>query len=851
MSPTLRPLARSAAAVLHTVRNRRGIPVLQVLRARSTRSRAALSALMLLGVLAVSAGTGYRASQTLLDSASTYLPNGHGVARVNGATGKADAQIQPSLAAEREQLETAHTDHGWYVRNRRTNKISKIDPARMAAEPLAPTGEFAANGKYAYVVANAGPGGGSVSRLDPHGGASAVVRINGKIVGKAVDSKGTAWILLADGRLQTVHGGEHDTAAELGGDQRLLLTLVHDRPVVVRGDARQVVVVEPGGKQRQIQVDLPNGKILESAPLSEPGALWLVVEPARRMLRIEVESGNISQPIALDGDAAPSQYGRPVEFRGRVYVPDYSTRQVLVFDATTGRPQRPLRPSGTGAYTVTRDGNRVWINDQYASTAIAVGPDGNRTDIDKGDSPGLARPAEDPSMREPTQPPTTPPSASPPPAIPGNRPPTSPAPGAAGAPPSAPPPARIPTATVPDVIGRDYQAACAELRAARLECDPVAAGQTGGGTTGSVIGTDPPAGSKRQERYVVVVRYRDRIEVPDLTGLTVAQACTEVRKLGLECLGEPQGLAADSTALNVVTGQQPAPLQRADTRDQVTVHSPDKIEVPSLQGTPIATACAQLASIGMATCRQNDLGLAPAGQTAGVVIRQTPAAGAGVAPADPVTLDYYGGTPVTVPSLVGMSPEQAQTTLAGLGLAPAPSPDEVTNQPNVVHSQEPVAGSPVAPGTQVRYVYEDAVPTPLYLLKRSGEQYYMLSTEQAVSGFSFFRNLGNVFPASSPPPGGATPVYRYRCDNACGPGTTYYYSMTNNAGFAPAWVNDGLAFYAYAGANRPAGAQEVWSLYDPQERSWVWAVKPSAAYDIYIGRGFTSNFNFSLGWVWP
>ncbi|WP_396229884.1 PASTA domain-containing protein, partial [Frankia sp. CpI1-P] len=110
-------------------------------------------------------------------------------------------------------------------------------------------------------------------------------------------------------------------------------------------------------------------------------------------------------------------------------------------------------------------------------------------------------------------------------------------------------------------------------------------------------------------------------------------------------------------------------------------------------------------------------------------------------------MQYYGTAQITVPDLTGMSPAAAQAALTSKGLVPAPSPDEVTNQPNVVHSQSPAAATAVASGTQVQYVYEDAAPVPLYLHKRAGDPFYLLSTEASVAGYSNQRSLGNVFPA--------------------------------------------------------------------------------------------------------
>ncbi|WP_396231006.1 PASTA domain-containing protein [Frankia sp. EI5c] len=400
---------------------------------------------------------------------------------------------------------------------------------------------------------------------------------------------------------------------------------------------------------------------------------------------------------------------------------------------------------------------------------------------------------------------------------------------------------------VPDVRGQDQARACATLRAARLECRPVASGQVGGGPVGSVVATDPTPGTEVQERYIVEVRYRDRAQVPDLVGKTATAACAELVGLGLTCTQVVEGLATTAAGLNTVTRQSPSSGERIDSGAAVTIAFPDKITVPSVAGIPYPDACTQLSALGFTACTPTDAGLAPAGQAAGSVIGQAPEAGTGAGPNDPITLQYYGGVQVTVPNLIGLSPADAAAQLSNLGLAPAPTSDEVTSQPNVVHAQSVAAGSAVAPGTAVGYVYEDAPLVPLYLHKRSGEPYYLLSTDASVPGYTFNRALGNVFPASTPG-GGTTAVYRYRCDNACGPGTTYYFSMTNVASTAPAWVNDGVAFYAYA--QGPAGAAQVDAMFDRPDSSWVWAVNPSGPYSEYAARGYTSN-NFVLGYIWP
>ncbi|WP_396229875.1 PASTA domain-containing protein, partial [Frankia sp. CpI1-P] len=128
---------------------------------------------------------------------------------------------------------------------------------------------------------------------------------------------------------------------------------------------------------------------------------------------------------------------------------------------------------------------------------------------------------------------------------------------------------------MPNVIGLSQTEACAQLRSKRLDCRPEADGK-GGGATGSVVDTDPPARTSVQERYIVVVHYRDRITVPGLTGSTVAAACGTVSDLGLTCVQAPSGLAASAAGLNIVTAQTPAAGARVDTGGQVSVTFPNQ-----------------------------------------------------------------------------------------------------------------------------------------------------------------------------------------------------------------------------------------------------------------------------------
>jgi hypothetical protein len=88
----------------------------------------------------VSLGTGYRASQAVLDQASAYLPKGETVTHVNAETGGPDATLARRLAEgrpHRQQLETVELPNGRvYAVNRDTGVVSRVDTSRMDTAPV-------------------------------------------------------------------------------------------------------------------------------------------------------------------------------------------------------------------------------------------------------------------------------------------------------------------------------------------------------------------------------------------------------------------------------------------------------------------------------------------------------------------------------------------------------------------------------------------------------------------------------------------------------------------------------------------------------------------------------------------
>jgi beta-lactam-binding protein with PASTA domain len=795
---------------------------------RQRLARVGLAGVLLAGVLGVSFGSGYRASQAVLDDGTAHLTKGHTVVRVNGESGQVEAQLTASVASGRQRVRVVELADGQvYVENVATGERSKVDTTTMTPQPLPRTtpGSLVGGGSEMYAVDRRT---GAVSWIHARTRQSTLVATLGPVQGEAVDSRGTAWVL-AGGRLHEIARSEQRPAREVGGGPALL-TLVGDRPTVLRPDAGEVVRFgRTAGEVQRVPVPDLAGRPVGQLAVAAPGAgevLWVAVRAERRLVRVDLPAGRATAVDLPQADQQAPRNGPPVVTGDRVLVPDYQARAVHVLDAATGRERKLITGvKGDGDFDVVVGGGKVYLNDQYAREGKVVDLDGGERTIDKGTGDGI------PGPRRPA--PAAPPSRSP--TAPG----TDPGPGPAE-PAPAPEPEPDPKVRVPDVVGADREAACATLRRDRLDCVPVPVGNDGAGRTGEVLRTAPAAGAEVSPGQVVTVSYRGDIQLPDLVGLPSAAACAALEAAGLRCERTELPAVADPAAVDKVTAQDPPAGAAAQTGDRVRISYPTQVLVPDVRSLAAADACARLAAAQLA-CTQLDAGTRPAAEPPNVVIDQVPPSGTPAAPGTAVTVRFYSS--VVVPQVTGLSPAAAAAAITAAGLTPAPVADLVTNQPNVVQQQSPAPGSAAGPGTPVQFAYEDVAPTQVRLYKREGQFRYSIEPQP---GYVDQRLLGLAFPQ---PAGGTTAVYRYVCDgNRCGGAGTFYYSMTNAPTAGPGWTNAGVAFYAYAQQVNPA-LRPIKAMFDGA--AWVWAVEGTGDHQIYLDRGYTRPEGFTLGWVWP
>ena len=561
---------------------------------RQRLGRVGLVVALLAGVLVVSFGTGYRASQAVLDDGSAALTKGHTVVRANGESAQVEAKLAPVVAKGKESVRVIELPDGQlYVENTSTGARAKVDTTTMRPQSLPAAkgdarGSLVGGGSETYSVDRAS---GAVAWIHPRTRQLTTVATLGPVRGVEVDSSGTAWVLAA-GRLHPIHRTQQRPAVDVGAaDEPALLTLVGDRPTVVRlatGEA-----VRFGGRSEEVQrARVPElaGQSADQLAVAAPGpgdVLWVVSRQGLGLVGVDLPTGQV-RSVELSRRGQRQKNGRPVVTGGRVLVPHYLARTVHVVDSASAEERKPITEvPGTRDFDVTVRGSKVFINDQYAANGLVVDRDGNgRKDIDKGTGDGLPGPQE-------------PPRSTPPrsrwgrcrrPARSRPVPPVRPAP-------TSPPPVK--PVTVPDVVGRDWQDACAELRRERLDCVQVPVGNDGAGPTGLVLRTAPAAGATVPPGQVVTVSYRDDIQLPDLAGLPSAAACAAVEAAGLVCERVELPPVADPAAVDKVSAQDPAAGSPAQTGDRVRVSYPTQVLVPDVRSLPFNDACARLAAAGL------------------------------------------------------------------------------------------------------------------------------------------------------------------------------------------------------------------------------------------------------------
>ena len=260
---------------------------------------------------------------------------------------------------------------------------------------------------------------------------------------------------------------------------------------------------------------------------------------------------------------------------------------------------------------------------------------------------------------------------------------------------------------VPYVVGMQLSQAEAMIIYAKLLVGVVAYEPSPTIPAGSVISQSPSAGAQVPQQSsvdLVVSGGSGGSVIPNLVALTQAEAEDVITAEGF-VLGDVILQYSDVVSKGYVIGHNPPAGTAAmpeDVIDLVISDGPMPIVVPDMRGmdefTAIVEVFTQGLTVGIIT-DQYDNSVA-----AGLVISHTPAAGETVEAGSEVDMVIsLGSTPVSVPTVIGMTQSEAVDTLIAAGLFI----DEITHEYNdvvdegLVYSQSPLQGSAVPAGTPV------------------------------------------------------------------------------------------------------------------------------------------------------
>jgi serine/threonine-protein kinase len=261
--------------------------------------------------------------------------------------------------------------------------------------------------------------------------------------------------------------------------------------------------------------------------------------------------------------------------------------------------------------------------------------------------------------------------------------------------------------TVPSLQGLQLAQAQAKLDQAGLVGDPVPVQAEA--EDGTVVSTNPPAGTKVDEGSTVVLRVSSgpgTVPVPDVTGEKLARARERLDDAGF-AVGDVQEEASDQEK-GIVIRQDPGANTQAEAGATVTLTvstGPEQATVPDVTGGSVDDARSELADADLTVgdvVQQEDPSV-PEGQ----VIAQSPSAGEKVDAGTAVTLTVAKAAPQqsTVPDVIGLSGSDAQATIEQAGFI-AISQGAYSDQPeDTVIAQVPAAGTAAAPNSQVRFTF--------------------------------------------------------------------------------------------------------------------------------------------------
>jgi eukaryotic-like serine/threonine-protein kinase len=274
------------------------------------------------------------------------------------------------------------------------------------------------------------------------------------------------------------------------------------------------------------------------------------------------------------------------------------------------------------------------------------------------------------------------------------------------------------TAPVPDVTNMSQELALQILQANGFLGNPIP--ETNEEVAvGLVLRTDPAANEDAEVGSIIDVYVSSgaaEVPVPPLVGLDIGEAENRLEEAGLT-LGLVTPRSDPDFEVDVVIEQSPLPGVNVGSGAPVNLvvsTGPESVVIPDVIGETERDATGALNDLGLRV-RVNEEHSDTV--ESGLVIRTEPTGGEAAVVGDTVLLVVSDGpAPVQVPTLTGLTENQARNALTNLGLVPnvSASKQPVVDpaQDGVVVSQVPAAGNTVPKGTTVTITLGEYQPPP-------------------------------------------------------------------------------------------------------------------------------------------
>jgi serine/threonine-protein kinase len=220
---------------------------------------------------------------------------------------------------------------------------------------------------------------------------------------------------------------------------------------------------------------------------------------------------------------------------------------------------------------------------------------------------------------------------------------------------------------------------------------------------GIVFDQDPDAGERIERGNIVTIHVsqgKRKVDVPNVVGLSVAEAVARLKDAGLEA--NPVDVFSDKQDGTVIAQDPKAEARVAeDTRVRINVSQGAKpIAVPNVVSQSFEDAQETLQAAGFVVRRSDqNSNIAP-----NTVIETRPSAGTEMQRGATVTVIVSKGPEdVAVPDVVGLDEESARLEIEGAGLTVSVSddPTEDPNEDGLVVAQDPDGGTRVEEGSTI------------------------------------------------------------------------------------------------------------------------------------------------------